>query len=294
MRRLADATVAVVGLGLMGGSLALALAEARACRRLVGVDSDEATCRAALAQGCVQAADTQLELLAEADAVVLATPARAILALLPRLAGHLRPGTIVADLGSTKREITLAMAELPAWLEPIGGHPMCGRETAGFGAADATLLRGAFFALTPLARTAPATLDFARALVQAVGARPLVLDAAEHDAMVALTSHLPFLAATALVATVEESAPEHELLYRLAATGYADTTRVAAKSTPVMLDILLTNRAEVGRAARACARQLLALADLIDAGRETELRQALAAAADTRRALAARREGAAR
>ncbi len=163
-------TVGIVGLGLMGGSLALALRANGAAPtfnvgwlRLVGVTRSQATLDAALAAAAIDAGTTDLAAgVAEADVIVLAAPVRTILRLLSEIGHHARPGALVLDLGSSKAEICAAMADLPAGLQPVGAHPMCGKETAGFAAADAELYRDRPFVLCPLTRTAPAALETAR------------------------------------------------------------------------------------------------------------------------------------
>ena len=127
-----QASVSVIGLGLMGGSLALALREAHWAERLIGVDRDAAMLEAASAAGAIDAGTTDLaEGVTAADVVLLATPVRTILRLLPEVGRHARPGTLIMDLGSTKQQICRAMIGLPEGLEPVGGHPMCGKEVAG-------------------------------------------------------------------------------------------------------------------------------------------------------------------
>ena len=177
------------------------------------------------------------------------------------------------------------MDALPAQVQPIGGHPMCGKEVAGFDAADADLFRGAAFVLTPLARTAPPTLAFAQSMVEAMGARPLVIGAERHDKIVAATSHLPFALAVALMATAVDLARDDDLLFALAASGFRDTSRLAASDTAMMLDILLTNRDNVADALRACSRRLDDLADVIVDGNEIALRGILDDPARRRRTL---------
>ncbi|MCL5110792.1 MAG: prephenate dehydrogenase [Chloroflexi bacterium] len=285
MKDLAESTVAIVGLGLMGGSLALALRERQVCRRILAVTRDGETRRAAVASGSVDAAGADLRLAGEADLVVLATPVRNIKEQMRAVGAVAKPGAIVMDLGSTKREVTQALVELPAGLEPIGAHPMCGKETSGFGAAEAALYRNAVFVLTPLERTAPETVAWAQALVSGIGARPLLLAAERHDEIVGTVSHLPYLVAVALMATADDQAGREELLYTLAASGFRDTTRVAAKETAVMLDILLTNKDNVAPVARACAANLAKLAELLESADEGALRQYLEAAAVSRRSL---------
>ena len=285
MKSLDESDFAIVGLGLMGGSLALVLRARRACRNIVAIERDADVCARATARGVVDQAGTDLSLAAQADVIVLATPVRTIRAQLSRIGDIVRAGAVVIDLGSTKREIVRAMDALPANLQPIGGHPMCGREVAGFDAADANLFRGAAFALTPLARTAPQTLAFARSMVETIGARPLVIDAARHDQIVAATSHLPFALAVALMTTADDLARDDDLLFALAASGFRDTSRLAASDAAMMLDILLTNRDNVANVARACSRRLDQLADAIAEGDEIALRGILENPARRRRAL---------
>jgi prephenate dehydrogenase len=189
------------------------------------------------------------------------------------------------DLGSTKREITRAMQDMLGRLEPIGAHPMCGKESRGFNFADADLYRNAVFVLTPLERTSPQTLAFAQSFAVTLGARPLTLDAVQHDRIVAAISHLPFVLAAGLMTTVEELARGEDLPYTLAASGFRDTSRLAASDTTMMLDILMTNRENVAAATRACAHRLDELAGLIAAADELALHALLQNAAAKRRAL---------
>ena len=282
---LQDSTIAIVGLGLMGGSLALALRARRACRAILGVTRNAALGARAVAEGIVDQASTTLDLIGAADVVILAMPVRTIIDQLPRVGQAAREGAVVMDIGSTKRRIVLAMEGLPAHVQPIGAHPMCGKEQAGFDAADADLYKNAVFVLTPLARTSSSTVAFARALASAIGARPMLLDADRHDAIVAATSHAPFALAAALMMMADELAHADAELYRLAAGGFRDTSRLAASDTTMMLDILLTNGENVVGLLRDCSRRLAGLAQLVEDGDEQTLRILLERAAASRRQL---------
>lgn len=282
---LRDATVAIVGLGLMGGSTALALHAKTACKKILAIEPRPEVCEQVVARGIADQASAELALVSKADAIILAMPVRAILTQLPRIGELARRGAIVIDLGSTKREIARAMEALPAGVQPIGGHPMCGKESAGFDAADADLFHNAVFVLTPLARTSADTIGFAKSLAAALGAQPLVLDPIRHDKIVAAVSHLPYALASALMLTALASASGEDLLFSLAASGFRDTSRLAASDTTMMIDVLLTNAENVAQAMRACGQELTSLADLIERGDEDGLRAALQRTALKRREL---------
>jgi prephenate dehydrogenase len=277
--------IAIVGLGLMGGSLALALKEASAAGKVVGIDRQATTLEAALARGAVDSAGDSLEMAREANIVILATPVRTILRQLPQLGGLAAEGTLVLDLGSSKREIVGVMDHLPARLFAVGGHPMCGKESSGWEAAEAALYRDKPFVLTPTARSSEASLATATELVRRVGARVLVMDAERHDRVVAAVSHLPFAVALNLVGSVEEWARGDEEVWKLAASGFRDTTRLAASDVEMMLDILLTNGENVADLMRLYSRQFAKLADMIYDEEEEGLREVLGRAARRRREL---------
>jgi prephenate dehydrogenase len=281
VNQLAEGRVAVVGLGLMGGSLAGALRGR--CRAVVGVARRTETIEAALARGLVDQGTTGLASgVGQADIVVLATPVRVILRLLDDIAPLLPNGCLLMDLGSTKAQIVARMAALPAHVQLLGGHPMCGREVSGIAAADPTLYRGHTFVLTPLPRTSEAALALGRALVKAAGAHPLVLDPGRHDQLVATASHLPYLLACALVGAAETTASTDPMVWNVAASGFRDTSRLAASDVTMMLDILLTNREAVVEALGTCEGQLRHLARLVDSGDEEGLRAALTAVRECR------------
>ncbi len=252
---LSNSTVAVVGLGLMGGSLALALAGK--CARLVGVASGPEAARAAVARRVVHDATCDLAgAVCGADVVVLATPVRHIISVIPEVAAHMRPGALLMDVGSTKGAVVRAMEALPEGPVTVGGHPMCGKETGGLDSADPALFEGAAFVLVPTARTTPGALALASTLVEAVGARPVVMDAHSHDRAVAVVSHLPYVLACALVHAQMHAAGEDRAADLLPAGGFRDTTRLAASEVDMMLDILLTNRPAIEQALDLFTAQL--------------------------------------
>ena len=280
---LRDARVVIVGLGLMGGSLAKALLERSLCREVVGVARRAETVREAMAWGVAHRATIDLaEGVAGADVIVLATPVRTILRQIRQLAAMPLDPCVLLDLGSTKNDVVAAMEELPSHVQPVGVHPMCGKEMAGLAAAEPTLYDGAPWVLVPTPRTSPQALALARELGVAVGGRPIVIDADRHDRMVAAISHLPYSLAIALILTVAEIGAEDELVWKLAASGFRDTSRLAASDVRMMVDILLTNRAAVSNVLRQARAHLDHLADLLDAGDEDHLRALLVSAYEQR------------
>ncbi len=276
--------VTIVGLGLMGGSLAMGLKQKNICREVVAlVRRDEAVKSAA---GVTDFATTDpAEALPQADLVIFSTPVRAIVQQLGQWANLYKPGAIITDMGSTKQEIIQAMAGLPPEVQPVGSHPMCGKEQAGLEAAEAGLFEGAPWIITPLERTSPAAISLITELAQTIGARPRRLTADRHDRLVATISHLPYTLAAALVLTAQNAAHDDPAVWEVAASGFRDTSRLAASDVTMMLDILLTNRAAVGQMIAQTQAQLAQLAETLIAGDEAALRKMLEQAAAQRQGL---------
>jgi len=278
-----DARVAIVGLGLMGGSLAMALLERSLCREVVGVARRPETVREAMDRGVVHRATIDLaDGVAGADVIVLATPVRTILRQIRQLAAMPLDPCVLLDLGSTKSDVVAAMQELPSHVQPVGVHPMCGKETAGLAVAESMLYQGAPWVLVPVPRSSPHALAVAREMGVAVGGRPIVVDGDRHDRLVAAVSHLPYSLAVALVLTVAEIGAEDDLVWELAASGFRDTSRLAASDVSMMADILFTNRTAISDVLRQARAKLDSLADLLCAGNEDTIRALLLTAYEKR------------
>lgn len=263
---LSASRVAIWGLGLMGGSLALALKDH--CVGMVGIDRDPATLALARQMGVVERAvsvDALLaqpqNVLAEIDVLILATPVRSILTILQALPDLCPRPLVVMDLGSTKAQITEAMAGLPERFEAVGGHPMCGKEKSSLAHAEAAIYQSAPFALVAAGeRTTPHARELAEAVARAVKARLMWLEAGEHDRWVAATSHTPFLIASALAkATPPEAAP-------LIGPGFRSTARLAGSSSEMMLDILATNAENIRAMLKTVRLQIQQYEDLLASG----------------------------
>ncbi len=256
--RLAECRLAIIGLGLMGGSLAEALGGR--CQLLIGADRDPETRAEALRLGLIDEGVGQVgEALAGADLVVLAIPVRASLEMMAGMGEQLPAPKRLLDLGSTKVQVMEAMAALPAETDPVGGHPMCGKEEAGLASRDPALFKGSQFVLTPLERTRPETLGLVEELVEAVGGRALKMSAEDHDRLVAVSSHLPYLTSAALVRRAQRLHGKDPRLTQLMASGFRDSTRLAASDPTMMLDILLTNRPNLLRELRELQSDLAEL-----------------------------------
>ena len=282
MKRLTDTNVAIVGLGLMGSSLAGALRGK--CRAVVGVARRAETVETALARGLVDWGTTDLALgVHEADIVILATPVRVIMRQLAEIGPLLPEGCLLMDIGSTKTQIVAEMARLPDHVQPLGGHPMCGKEVSGIEMADPALYQGCTFILTPLPRTSEAALSLGRALAEAIGAQPLVLEPERQDFLVATVSHLPYLLACALVGTADATTSADSAAWEIVAGGFRDTSRVAGSDVTMMTDILLTNREEVLKAVDTYQAQLRDLARIVEASDGGNLQTVLTAIRDCRR-----------
>ncbi|MGD9315946.1 MAG: prephenate dehydrogenase [Anaerolineae bacterium] len=280
-RQLRDCQVTIIGLGLMGGSLAGALRGQ--CRSVVGVARRAEVIEVALAQDLIDWGTTDLvEGVRGADVVVLATPVRVILRQLAEIGSLLPEGCVLIDLGSTKAQIVAEMGHLPDHVQPLGGHPMCGKEVSGIEVAEPTLYQGQTFILTPLPRTSEAALALGRELARATGAHPLVIEAQRQDFLVGTVSHLPYMLACALVATADATTSADPAAWEIVAGGFRDTSRVAGSDVTMMLDILMTNQEEVLKAVATCQAQLASLADLVGNGDEDALRDALSAIRETR------------
>ena len=284
------ATLTIVGLGLIGGSLGLAVRQSNLGYRVVGHDRDHEAATKARKIGAVDAADWNLPAALDgADVVVIATPAQAVESVLRDIAPHLKPGCLVTDVASTKSRV-LAWADeiLPVGVSFVGGHPMTGKETAGIGSAEAGLFVGATYCVVAGRRADQATIDRVAALATGIGARPFFVDAAEHDSYVAAVSHLPFLMSTALVNLTAGSAAWPDLS-RLAAGGFRDVTRLASGDPVMHRDICLTNQESILHWLDRLAGELGDLARQIRAG-DAGLEATFATAKKARDAWAASRE----
>jgi len=239
------AKIGIVGLGLIGGSIALAAREIWPASLVIGVDNKDVL-ESAMRRHAIDVAADDLVVLAEADLVVLAAPARQNVALLEELDEYVRQPAVVTDTSSTKREIVRAARTLPPRFTFVGGHPLGGAAKGGLEHARADLFRGRPWLLTPTGDGAGVAIEQLSLFVRALGAEPRTIDVEAHDRLMAFLSHLPQLTASALMGVVGEAVGGEGLA--LAGRGLADTTRLASSPADIWRDIAATNADEIGRA----------------------------------------------
>lgn len=248
--------MAVIGIGQMGASFALACREQGAVEYVTGVARSESTRRAAVQSGAAdECTDSAREAVHDADLVYLSVPVGVMRPLMREIAPALKDGCLVTDAGSTKESIcTSAQALLPDRVHFIGGHPMAGTEKQGPTHAAADLFAHTTYLLCPLTAPEDRVEEFSD-LVRAIGAEPVVINPREHDRILAYSSHLPHLAAVSLSLTLTEEAPDD--LARFGAGGLRDTTRIAAGSVEMWRDIFEANRSHL----LTCAEDLRGVLD---------------------------------
>ena len=233
--------IAIVGVGLLGGSIAAALKSRRAVAKVLGIGRNPTRLAAAQAAGLIdEFTQGCTDSLAEADLIVVCTPVDRIVDDVRKAARFCRPGTLITDVGSVKSSICSELSTgLPEGIAFVGSHPMAGSEQAGFEHADADLFLHRTCIVTPDDSTSADRLTQVELLWQTIGMRTIRMSPAAHDFAVAQTSHVPHLAASALSLTLEAGNRS------LTATGFADTTRVAAGSPELWVPILMQNRSFV-------------------------------------------------
>ena len=257
-------TVAIVGVGLIGGSLGMALKSRRLAQRVMGIGRSAERLEKAVGLGAIDTGSTDLAAgIAESDVIVLCTTVGHILESLPETLKAVKPGAIVTDVGSTKGAIAASAARVSFF---VGGHPMAGSEQGGVEAATATLFEEATWAITPTEFTDPKALQIIEMLAREVGATTLTLPPDAHDAMLAVTSHLPHVLASALMRQAAAMQGEYPHTQRLTAGSFADATRVAASSPEIWRDVCLSNREAVLNALNGFRAELETLEEAVTAG----------------------------
>jgi len=258
--------VAIIGLGLIGGSLCRALRRAHPQIELIGIDKQPVLDEARDALDILDhvfAGEDAYEALRDVNLVFLATPIDSIISLLPKIAASIGVNTLVTDVGSTKAEIVkTARAAFKSRGYFIGGHPMAGKAHSGWQHAETGLFENAVYVLTPVSEAPKKIKTDFHALLQSIGAQVVEMDAEAHDRVVAAVSHLPQLIAVALTNYVSREDADRAWRFRLAASGFRDMTRIASSPFPIWQDILRTNKSAIRqtlREFRECLSELESL-----------------------------------
>ena len=270
---LKSANIVIIGLGLMGGSLALSLKEH--CRELRAIDSHPPTLKLAREMEIVHVAGSDpAKILANANLIILACPVPAIIEWIQRLPDYVQHPCIVLDIGSSKRKIVAALDNLPANFDPLGGHAICGRERLSLENAESFLYLDAPFVLTPSSRTSDNARQAALQIIEVLGADPIWLDAEDHDHILASTSHLPYLLSSALALVTSDDAVSY------IGPGLRSSLRLAGTPSSMMLGVLLSNRDKVMDALRSLQDQLSKIESALEENDSSQLKTILDMAQD--------------
>ena len=274
-------TVAIVGVGLIGGSLGMALKRRRLAHRVIGIGRNPERLDKAVALGAIDAGMTDLARgVAEADVVVLCTTVGHIVETLPGVLKAVKPGAVVTDVGSTKGTIARQAAGFPFF---VGGHPMAGSEQAGVEAATPLLFEEATWAVTPAEGSDPGAVKTVERLAREVGATTLTLSPEAHDTMLAVTSHLPHVLAASLMRQAAAAQGIYPQTQRLTAGSFADATRVAASPPEIWRDVCLTNREALLAALHGFRAEIDVLEEAVASGDAARIEAFFAAGAGAKR-----------
>lgn len=265
---LKDANVSIIGLGLMGGSLAMSLKGH--CRKLSALDIHAATLEFACSKKIVDYADSDpVKVLSDADLIILACPVPAIINWLERLPKFVKHACLLIDLGSTKRTIIEAMKTLPGNFDAVGGHPICGKENLSIQQAEPALFKDAPFGLVALSEISENLREALRQIMEVIGANPVWIDADAHDQILAMTSHLPFLLSTALSLITDEK------MAVFVGPGYRSATRLVETPASMMLGVLESNRDHITEALRRLREALTEIENALLENETTKLMKLL-------------------
>lgn len=249
MNDICSKKITIIGLGLIGGSIARALRLKAGIGQVLAVSPEQESLERAKQDGVIVKGYTgDHPDIWDSDVIFLCTPVSATPQWLHTLAGNVKPGCLITDVGSTKNEVISAIADMAHPPCFIGGHPMAGTEKNGYVHSTERMFENAYYILTPPPRTPPACMDLLLALVESMGAIPVVLEPEEHDWITACISHVPHVIASSLVDMVKELDGPEGKMHRLAAGGFKDITRIASSNPAMWQSILMSNASHVCKA----------------------------------------------
>ena len=278
-------TVCIVGVGLIGGSFGIAVREKKLAKQVIGAVRRKETINAAFQKGAVDNATTELaEAVRGADLIFMAPPVGQMKPLCTELVDHIKAGAIVTDAGSTKSQLVDECAPIfGTKAHFIGGHPMAGSERTGVEHARGNLFENAMWIITPKAETPETEVTRLKELVEGIGAIPLIMDPKTHDQLLAVTSHIPHITAAALVHLFAKTQSDHEIVEKLIAGGWRDSTRVAAGGAEMWRDISLANSEAIGSSLDDLIAELQKLRGLLKEENSEELQTWFDSASSVRR-----------
>ncbi len=285
--------ISIIGLGLIGGSLGMALCQYDPKLRIIGYDCSLSACKEALERKAVHRIASSLEdAVKESELVLIAVPVEKIQGIVEESSPYFKTGSVIMDVGSTKGFLAHTIPSiLPPGVYYVGGHPMTGAESSGIFAADPFLFQNAVFLLTPTEIIPPEIIKRLRGLIKMVGGIPLLLNPEEHDKLVAVVSHLPHLLAATLVNFASRFNQEYPQTLSLAAGGFRDTTRVAMGSSALWREIFNSNRLSLLQAVEGFIEELQAFSTELSSGDMESLEKRLEQAAIVRTGLPFRNKG---
>lgn len=273
-------TISIIGVGLIGGSLALALKEKGLTKKIIGYGRNEERLKKALALGIIDRFTTSIKEACEAETVVLATPVGIFGEIVKEMVNYLKKGTIVFDVGSVKEAVVKNLEKMmPEGVHFVGTHPIAGSEKAGFEHARGDLFKGSKVIITPTEKTERTAVEKVSLLWQKVGASVEFMNAEEHDRIYATVSHLPHLVSFCLVSTVSEI---DKNFIKYAGSGFKSSTRIAKSSPELWKDIFILNRKNIISCLDIFTHKLEELRRLISQKNSEELKKFLEVAKELR------------
>lgn len=291
-RMLLFGRVVIIGVGLIGGSLGMAIKKDHLAQEVIGVDVNVENLKLAKELQAVDGFSLEYDVVKEADLVVLAAPITVNCDVIAKIAQLLKPDAIVTDVSSTKGSfVTECESFLEGTAHFVGGHPMAGSEQGGVKGADAYLFENAIYILTPTKITNQDALDRMEKLVTTIGSKCLLINPDEHDLLVAAVSHLPHLVASALVNTVAELETKYPLTLSLAAGGFRDTTRIASGNPQLWQEICFANRDQLLHMLRSFQEEVDQFIQSLEDEKQGQFKAELALAKDVRDRIPAKLKG---
>lgn len=282
MKTLKQMTVLIVGLGQIGGSIGLELIRHKVVGEVTGYDKSRRTLDQAKEVKAIHKGATKLDTaVAQADLIILATPIRTVIKILPTLARHMRQGAICLDVASTKVEIMQAVGKLKAPIAYISGHPIAGSEQAGIAAAELGKFSGKTFVLVSNEHVTPDQAEIVEQVVTGLGSVPVHMTAAQHDRLVANTSHVPYALAVALAHVMSKLEQRDKAIRQVLGGSFRSVTRVAKSSPELTVNMLTSNRHEVIKAMDALVSELRHVQRMLASKDETALWEYVAEAKST-------------